>query len=136
MQTASDELIDLENRFWQSMVNEDAETALTMLAEPSLMVSSHGTMSFDHNEFRKMLEDGSMVINSFELNNMNVFFPTEDTALITYKARQTTSMRGKAEQITQEMTDASVWTRQNGQWRCAMHTETPSADKPIDSNAH
>jgi len=136
MQTASDELIDLENRFWQSMVDEDAETAVTMLAEPSLMISSHGSIKFNHDEFRKMLEDGTMVINSFELNDVNVFFPSEDTALITYKAKQTTSMRGKPEQTTQEMTDSSVWTRQNGAWRCAMHTETPTASKSTDSNVH
>jgi len=129
MQTTSDELIDLEKRFWQSMVDEDAETALSMLAEPSLMVSSHGTIKFDHNEFRKMLEDGHMVINSFELNDVNVFFPTEDTALVTYKAKQSTSTRGKSEQVNQVMTDASVWTRQNGEWRCAMHTETPAETK-------
>jgi len=111
------------------MVDEDADTALTMLAEPSLMVSSHGTIKFDHNEFRKMLEDGNMVINSFELNDVKVFFPNEDTALVTYKARQSVSTRDKPEQTTQEMTDASVWTRQDGAWRCAMHTETPAERK-------
>ena len=113
------------------MVDEDTETALSMLTEPSLMVSSHGTMKFDHKGFRKMLEKGTMVIKSFELNDMNVIFPSDDTALVTYKAKQSVSTRGKPEQLNQEMADASVWTRQDGEWRCAMHTETL-----IDSNAH
>lgn len=127
MQASNSDLISLEQKFWQSMVDEDTETALSMLAEPSLMVSSHGTMKFDHEEFRKMLERGEMVINSYELSDMNVTFPSDDTALITYKAKQSVSTRGKTQPITQEMTDASVWTRKNGEWRCTMHTETPVA---------
>jgi ketosteroid isomerase-like protein len=129
MQASNSELIGLEKKFWQSMVNEDIEAALSMLAEPSLMVSSQGIMKFDHDEFRRMLEKGTMVIKSFELNDMNVIFPSEDTALVTYKAKQSVSTRGKPGQLNQEMTDSSVWTRKNGEWRCAMHTETPVASK-------
>lgn len=113
------------------MVDADAETALSMLAEPSLMVSSHGAITFDHNDFRKMLKDGNMTIKSFELNDMKVTFPAEDIAVITYKAKQSVSMRGKSKQIDQEMIDSSVWTHQNGEWRCALHTETP-----VDSKIH
>ena len=131
MRASNSDLIALENKFWQSMVNEDADTALSMLAEPSLMVSSHGAMKFDHNEFRNMLKSGNMVIKSFELSDMNVTFPSKDTAVITYKAKQSISTREKPEPINQEMADSSVWTRSKGEWRCALHTETP-----IDSNAH
>lgn len=131
MQTASSEVIALENKFWQSMVNEDADTALSMLTEPSFMISSHGAMKFDHNEFKKMIQSGSMTINSFELSDMNVTFPSEDTALVTYKAKQSITMRGQSKPVNQEMTDSSVWTRSSGEWRCALHTETP-----VDSNAH
>ncbi|RZI81831.1 MAG: nuclear transport factor 2 family protein [Rubrivivax sp.] len=131
MQTSSTELIDLENRFWQSMVDEDTDTALSMLAEPALMVSSHGTMKFDHAGYRQMAEHGSMVIKSFELSDMNVVFPTEDTALVTYHAKQATASRGEDDVTEQEMADSSVWTRQDGQWRCVMHTETP-----VDNTQH
>jgi len=37
-------LMDLETRFWQSMVDQDTDTALSLLCEPALMVSSHGAM--------------------------------------------------------------------------------------------
>ena len=125
MQTANSELIALEKKFWQSMVDEDTETALSMLEEPALMVSSHGAMKFDHDGYRQMAEHGSMVIKSFDLSDMNVVFPTEDLAVMTYKARQSLSPRGKSEEIDQEMADSSVWTRKDGKWRCVMHTETP-----------
>ncbi len=125
MQTSNSELIALEKKFWQSMVDEDTETALSMLAEPSFMVSSHGTMKFDHDDFRQMAEHGDMVIKSFKLSDMNVMFPSEDTAVVTYKAKQVVSARDKSEQTNQEMADSSVWTRIDGKWRCVIHTETP-----------
>ena len=72
------------------------------------MVSAHGTIKFNHDDFRKMLADGSTVIDSFELNDLNVFFPTEDTALVTYKAKQTTSTRGQPGKKTEEMADVRL----------------------------
>jgi len=125
MQTPSAALIDLENKFWQSLVDEDTDTAVSLLDEPSMMVSSHGAMTFDHAGFRRMADQGPMVIKSFELSDMNVMFPTDDTAVVTYHARQAVATRGKSDETTQEMADSSVWVRKDGAWRCAMHTETP-----------
>jgi hypothetical protein len=126
--TAEQDLIALENRFWRSMVEQDTDTALGMLHEPSLMVSSHGAMQFDHAGYRQMAEHGSMVIKSFELDDMKVLFATDDTAVVTYHAKQTIAKRGETGEVRQEMNDSSVWTLKQGQWRCVMHTETPVAD--------
>jgi hypothetical protein len=127
MQTADSTLIALEKKFWQSMVDEDTDTALAMLAEPSMMVSSHGAMQFDHDQYREMAEKGSMVIKSFKLSDMKVMYPNEDTAVLTYHAKQTLAPRGKSEEIEQEMADSSVWLRKDGAWQCVMHTETEVA---------
>jgi hypothetical protein len=56
---------------------------------------------------------------------MDVTFPSEDTAILTYRVRQSVASRDNSEQLDQEMADSSVWTRKNGQWLCAIHTETP-----------
>lgn len=125
MQAPSKTLIDLENRFWKSMVDEDTDTALGMLDEPALMVSSHGAMKFDHAEYRQMAEKGSMVLKSYQLSDMQVVFPVEDTAILTYRVKQAMAPRGKSESTTQEMADTSTWVRKSGQWQCVMHTETP-----------
>jgi hypothetical protein len=127
--TAERDLIALENRFWRSMVEQDTDTALGLLDEPALMVSSHGAMQFDHAGYRQMAEQGSMVVKSFELDDMKVVFPTDDTAVLTYRATQSLAKRGETGEMRQEMNDSSVWTRKQGQWRCVMHTETPVADK-------
>ena len=62
MQTSSKTLIDLETRFWQSMVDQDTDAALGLLSEPALMVNSHGAMKFDHVGYRKMAEQGSKAL--------------------------------------------------------------------------
>lgn len=119
------ELVDLEKRFWQSMVDDDTDTALSMLAEPSMMVSEHGVMKFDHDGYRQMAEKGSMTLKDFRFSDMEVEFPSEDVAVVTYKVRQTIGRRDSTELTTQEMADSSTWIRQDGSWLCVMHTETP-----------
>jgi hypothetical protein len=126
MQTPSKILIDLEQKFWQSMVNNDTDTALEMLAEPALMVSSHGAIKFDHAGYRKMAEQGSMVLTSFELSDMEVVFPSETTAILSYRVKQGVAPRGKGESTVQEMNDTSTWIQTGKRWQCAMHTETPA----------
>jgi hypothetical protein len=125
MRTSSKTLIDLETRFWQSMVDQDADTATSMLAEPALMVSSHGAMKFDHAGYRKMAEQGSMVVKSFELSDVEVVFPNDTTAILTYQVKQGVADRAKPSEVTQQMADSSTWILTDGGWRCVMHTETP-----------
>ena len=122
-------LIDLETRFWQSMVDQDTDTALQLLHQPSLMVSSQGSMKFDHEAYRKMAEQGSMVVTSFELSDVEVVLPTETTAIVTYHVRQAVAPRKGGEVTTQEMNDSSTWIQVGNDWQCVMHTETEAEAK-------
>lgn len=133
MSTARQTLIDLEKKFWQSMVDQDADTAIDMLNEPALMVSSHGAMKFDHAGYRSMAEKGPMVVTDFELSDMEVLMPSDSTAILTYRVRQTVAPReAGADQhaTTQDMLDSSTWVRDGQGWRCVMHTETPAVSAP------
>lgn len=135
MQTSSQVLIDLENRFWQSMVDQDTDAALSMLTEPALMISAHGAMKFDHAGYRKMAEQGAMVLTKFELRDMDVVFPNDATAILTYRVLQEMAARGSSKRgsaeggsakgTAREMADSSTWVRGEDGWRCVMHTETP-----------
>ena len=122
-------LVDLETKFWQSMVDQDTDTTLSLLCEPAVMVSAHGAMKFDHDGYRKMAEQGTMVITSFKLSDVEVVFPNEATAVLMYHVKQTMAPRGKTESVTQEMTDSSTWVQDGKNWLCVMHTETPSESK-------
>src|SRR5262245_60762429 len=116
-QDSHQELIDLETRFWQSMVDHDTETAVAMLNEPALMVSSHGAMQFDHAAYRRMAQKDSMVLTSFELNDMKVVFPDDRTAILTYRVTQGVAPKGQEARSTKtDMYDTSTWLRSGGAW--------------------
>lgn len=129
MPTSSKTLIELEKRFWQAIVDEDADAAIEMLSEPSMMVNAHGAMQFDHQSYRRMAEKGPMVLESFELSDMNVVFPNESTAVLTYHVKQKTAPRGDGEAELHEMNDTSTWIRTGDRWQCVLHTETPASAK-------
>ena len=126
MRTSTKTLVDLETRFWQSMVDQDAETAVSLLSEPAYMVSSHGAIKFDHAGFRRMTEQAPKVLSAFEFIDLEVAFPNDVTAVLTYRVRQRVASRGKAAGEQQEMADTSTWVQtEDGDWKCVMHTETP-----------
>lgn len=127
MSPASQTIIDLETQFWQSMVDKDTDSALKMLTEPALMVSTHGAMKFDHAGYRKMAEHGSMEVTSFELSDTQVLFPTPSTAILTYRVKQGVAPRSTGKTSFQEMNDTSTWIHMDQGWQCVMHTETPVA---------
>lgn len=127
MKPQANTIIDLERKFWQSMVDNDADTAIGMLCDTSLMVSEHGAMQFGHDEYRRMAEQGKWVLKSYEFSDMNVVFPNDDTAVATYHVKQQVAQRDKSDgATTQEMNDTSTWIRDGEGWKCVMHTETPA----------
>lgn len=129
MPTPSKTLIDLETKFWQSIVNNDTAAALEILSEPALVVGSHGAMQIDHAGYRKMAEQDSMVLTSFELSDMKVLFPNDTTAILAYRVKQGVAPRGKSDSTEREMNDTSTWIQTDKGWRCVMHTETPTETK-------
>jgi len=127
MENAAEAVKALERRFWDSLVKQDTEAALQLLDEPALMVSGHGSMQFDHAAYRRMLESGAMVLNSFELGDIHVLMPTDSTAILTYDVKQVVGRRGQPGGSPQQMHDSSTWVRMGQQWKCVAHTETPAA---------
>lgn len=125
MPTPSKTLVALEKKFWSSMVAQDTDAALDLLLEPALMVSTHGAMKFDHAGYRKMAEQGSMVVTAFELSNMETVFPNDSTAILTYHVKQKLTARESGKSLAEEMNDASTWIKTANGWKCVMHTETP-----------
>jgi Domain of unknown function (DUF4440) len=127
MQNPNMLIFELEMKFWQAMVDQETDVALSLLCEPSLMVSAHGAMKFDHAGYRQMADHGYMVVNSFEFSDMEIVFPNESTAILSYRVKQGVAPRGKGVTIEQEMYDTATWVLTDLGWRCAMHTETPIA---------
>ena len=130
MTTSSKTLIDLETKFWQSMVDQDIAAALQLLHDPACMATAHGAMKFDHAGYRKMAEQGSMVVTSFALSDVEVMFPTETTAVLTYRVKQSVGTRDGGHSTTQDMSDTSTWVHLGNRWQCVLHTESPMQTTP------
>ena len=124
MTTPSKTLIDLETKFWQSMVDQDTTAALQLLHDPASMATAHGAMKFDRAGYRKMAEQGPMVVTSFALSDVEVMFPTETTAVLTYRVKQSVGARYGGHSTTQNMVDTSTWVHLGNCWQCVIHTES------------
>ena len=131
MTTHTKTLIDLETKFWQSMVDQNTDAALQLLHDPSMMATAHGAMKFDHAGYQKMAEKGSMVVTAFVLSDVEVMFPNETTAVLTYRVKQTVGARDGGKSTTQDMSDTSTWIYLDKRWQCVLHTESP-----IQANQH
>ena len=130
MTTHTKTLIDLETKFWQSMVDQNTDAALQLLHDPSMMATVHGAMKFDHAGYRKMAEQGSMVVTAFALSDVEVMFPNEATAVLTYRVKQTVGARDDGKSTTQDMSDTSTWVHLENRWQCVLHTESPIQAQP------
>jgi ketosteroid isomerase-like protein len=122
MSADKQQIIDLETRFWQSMQDKDVPTAQSLIADDCLITGPMGAMRIDPAKYAEMTRDGQWTLESFEFKDVEVILPSADTAVIAYKVHQVGSMKGKPMDLN--AADSSVWVREGGNWKCALHTET------------
>ena len=116
------EIVDLERTFWQSMVDKDADLAMTMIADECLITGPMGTMRSDPDDYKRMTEQGDWDLKKFEFSDIEVIFPQDETAIIAYKVHQTGTMKGGPMDLN--CADSTTWVRDGDDWKCALHTET------------
>jgi hypothetical protein len=121
------EIEQLERTFWQSMVDGRPELATQMLAEPAVMVSSHGPLKFDHAAYEKMARDDRQRLVDYAISGMDVVFPRDDVAVANYRVKQTLEADGCY--VENEVFDTSTWVRVGDRWLCVMHTESEAAPR-------
>ncbi len=126
--TAPNQLLDLERKFWEAMRSKDALTAQRMTADACIVVGAQGASTIDRQTMGRMLTEGQWQIRRYEIDEGSVqFLPIgEDAALVAYKVAEHLTVEDQ--ELTLEAYDASVWTRRDGRWLCAMHTESVAGD--------
>lgn len=125
-ENANKEILGLEKKFWQAMVDKDVDTAVSLTDFPCIVTSSHGMMAVDKSKFQEMLQSPEGQIRSFNFNEdeAEVRMIGADTAIVAYKVRSKFVKDGQEVEI--DAIDTSTWVRRDGKWTCAMHTETES----------
>ena len=121
-------IIELETRFWQSMVDNDPETSVAMLDEQSVVAGAHGHALLSHDDYRRMAKqgEGTWTLKSFKLDDVTVTFPADDVAVIAYKVTEQMDVEGKP--LTLKAADTTTWVRKGGKWLAALHTESLLGD--------
>jgi hypothetical protein len=126
--TDEQKIIDLEKKFWRTMVDKDIEGSVAMLAGESIVAGSQGTARLTHDDYRGMAKQGDSLwqLKSFQLDDLKVTFPSDDVAVIAYTV--TEEMEVEGEPVTLKAADATTWIRQDGEWLAALHTESVLGD--------
>ena len=124
--TVENEVLELENRYWDAMKRKDVEGAVRLTDFPCIVAGAPGAAGVDEASYRKMMTGARWTIHDFEISKPVVRMLGEDVAVIAYKVHEDLTVDG--EKVALDASDASVWVRRGGQWRCAAHTEAVAGD--------
>jgi hypothetical protein len=122
------ELLALEKRFWDTMKTKDGRTAGQMTDDGCIVVGAQGVSAIDGAKMEQLMADGKWELKqySFDDRNAQVRFVSDDVAIVAYKVNERVVVDGKTLPI--DANDSSVWVRRNGEWLCALHTESLAGD--------
>ena len=122
------ELLENERRFWNAMRDKDGEAASEMTADNCIVVGAQGVSAIDPKTMAQLTKEGEWELEryTFDESTAQVQFLSDDVALVAYNVKEKLKVDGKP--LNLDANDASVWVRKNGEWLCAMHTESLSGD--------
>lgn len=127
-QTKEQELVETEQRFWDAMKTKDGKAAAELTDDGCIVVGAQGVSAIDRASMRKMTEGGKWELQQFTFNEKTrqVRFISDDVAIVGYTVSERIAVEGKTLQF--DANDSSVWVRRDGEWRCALHTESLAGD--------
>ncbi len=128
MQTVTSEIMNLEHRFWDAMKAKDAEAATALTDDGCIVVGAQGVSAIDAKSMGKMTAEGKWQLDEYTFNEgkAQIRMLTDDIAIVAYNVKERVQVDGQA--LSVDANDASVWVRRDGEWRCALHTESLAGD--------
>jgi hypothetical protein len=122
------ELIELERQFWNTMKTKDGRTAAKMTDDGCIVVGAQGVSAIDGASMEKLMADGKWELQQYEFDekHVQVKFINDDVAIVGYNVNESLIVDGKP--LLLNANDSSVWVRRNGEWLCALHTESVAGD--------
>jgi hypothetical protein len=123
----SDQLLELERQFWDAMKGKDGAAA-EQLTDECIVVGPQGVSAINRTMMSNLTTEGRWTLEDFDLDeeSLQVKMLANDVASVAY--RVTERLRVEGQELSLEANDASVWVRESGGWKCAMHTETLAGD--------
>ena len=118
--TTSTELIELERSAWEAMsTSGDAAAAYyeERLAKDVLLLFPGGMVIDDRAQVIQSMQDVGW--ESYDLQDERVLSLGDDAAVVAYRGR------AKRGEMDYEALFNSTWVREGGDWRLAVHQQTP-----------
>jgi len=124
MKSTSDrELLELESNYWRAIRDKDGASAARMTDESCILTGPGGIRSIDRSGLQALMTNGSTDVRDFALGaHPEVRFITDDVAVVAYDVHEDLIVDGHP--ATLDAADTSTWVRRNGEWMCALHTES------------
>jgi len=120
------DILALEHKFWQSMIDRDSTAGAAMIGESSIVTGAQGVGKINRKTFAKMMDGGQWTLHKFAFSDVKFEQVRDDVAVIAYKVREDLTVDGK--RFTMEAADASTWVREGAAWVCVLHTESVLGD--------
>jgi hypothetical protein len=127
-QTAEQELLALEREFWNAMRTKDASSAARMTDDGCIVVGAQGVSAIDRETMARLTTEGKWTLEEygFDDDTLQIRMIADDVAIVAYKVSERVVVDGQTLPIVAN--DSSVWVRRDGEWRCALHTESLAGD--------
>ena len=127
-ETREREIVDLETRFWNAMKAKDPDVASRLTDDDCVVVGAQGVSTIDPHIMGKLTVEGKWQLQQFNFDEKStrVRFIGDDVAIVAYTVDERVTVDG--ETLPVKANDATVWVRRDGEWRCAMHTESLAGD--------
>ena len=122
------DLLEVERRFWDAMQRKDGQTAASLTDDGCIVVGAQGVSAIDRKTMGKLTTEGQWELQhyAFDEKNAQVRLLSDDVAIVAYKVNERVAVDGRTLPI--DANDSSVWVRRNGEWLCALHTESLAGD--------
>jgi hypothetical protein len=125
--TMEKNLLKLERQYWQALKDKDVDACLDLTDEPCIITGPQGVGEIDHQTYKQMMNDATYEVLDFQIDDdVKVRMLGRNTAILAYKVREKMTVDG--EPVTIEAADTSTWVRRDGDWKCALHTESIAGD--------
>ena len=127
--TISDQdLLALEQQYWDALKDHDARTVGRLTAEDSTVAGASGVAGFDPRQIAKFMESAAYRIHGYRIDPQAVRINRicDDVVSIAYPVHEDLEVDGKPVKL--DAFDTSVWKQTDGGWTCVLHTESIKGD--------
>ncbi|WP_300603571.1 nuclear transport factor 2 family protein [Niabella sp.] len=120
------QILDLEKKYWQAMEAHDYDIVKSLTRFPCIIAGKNGVRSVDEASFKEMFDSGAGAkIKVAGISGAETQPIGENGAVIAYQIELRTMDDEQKPSV--KCACASTWIKENGNWVCALHTESELA---------